>query len=51
MIISPQIERNQVAGTFKENLIFFFQISSLSPNNTGIAGYDRKLFGLEEMSP
>ena len=51
MIISPQIERNQVAGTFKENFFFFFQISSLSPNNTGIAGYDRKLFGLEEMSP
>ena len=52
MIISPQIERNQVAATFKENFFFFFpQISSLSPNNTGIAGYDRKLFGLEEMSP
>lgn len=53
MIISPQIETNQVAGTFKENFFFFFffQISSLSPNNTGIAGYDRKFFRLEEMRP
>lgn len=51
MIIYPQIEANQVAGTFKENFIFFFfQISSLSPNNTSIARYDRKLFGVEEMS-
>lgn len=24
MIIYPQIEANQVAGTFKENFIFFF---------------------------
>lgn len=53
MIIYPQIEANQVAGTFKENFIFFFffQISSLSPNNTRMARYDRKLFGVEEMSP